>query len=115
MRYLLYEKVFGWGVDLFRIVFSTLLVVGVFAVIYNIMFHIYPDLSIHWDNNPMQGDQIGFWKSIAFAFQTTFSAGLGDWAPIGSGAIKIPMTINAVLGVLFVTFLIGAYGRKMLR
>lgn len=115
MKYLLYEKVFGWGVDLPRIVFSTLVVVVIFAMIYYSMFLVSPDLTISWDNSLVQGTEIGLWKSLVFAFQTTFSAVLGDWAPIGSGAIKIPMTINAVLGVLFVTFLIGAYGRKMLR
>jgi len=115
MKYLLYEKVFGWGVNLPRIVGSTLGLVAVFSLIYYIMFISNPELYVFWDNAQVMGSDIGWGRSIVFAFQTTFSAVLGDWAPIGSGPIKIPMTINAVLGVLFVTFLIGAYGRKMLR
>ncbi|RLD57231.1 MAG: hypothetical protein DRI97_05820 [Bacteroidetes bacterium] len=115
MRYLLYEKVFGWGVDLYRIVLSTLGMVGLFTFIYFIIFHSNPELYVYWDNVKVYGTEITGWKPFVFAIQTTFSAGLGDWAPIGSGIIKIPMTINAILGVLFVTFLIGAYGRKMLR
>jgi hypothetical protein len=79
------------------------------------MFQYNPALTISWDGDMVLGANIGFIKSMVLALQTTFSAVLGDWAPIGSGSIKIPMTINAVLGVLFVTFLIGAYGRKMLR
>jgi hypothetical protein len=72
-------------------------------------------LKIKWDDVDLYGKDIDIWWSGVLALQTTFSAVLGDWAPIGSGIIKIPMTINAILGVLFVTFLIGAYGRKMLR
>ncbi len=87
----------------------------IFAIIYHFMFHAIPDVEVFWDDERIKGTAIGFWDSAVFALQTTFSAGLGDWVPLRSGAIKIPMTINAVLGVLFVTFLIGAYGRKMLR
>ena len=115
MKWLFFEKIFGWGVDLFRILWSTVGLVALFAVIYWVMFHLTPGLSIKWDEIPVQGSDIGLARSFVFALQTTFSAILGDWAPIGAGAIKIPMTINAVLGSLFVTFLIGAYGRKMLR
>lgn len=111
----LYEWVFGWGVDLLRILISTGILVIIFAVIYCLMFKFIPGLKIEWDGSEVPGSNIGFFRSLVFALQTTFSALLGDWAPIKAGLIKIPMTINAVLGVLFVTFLIGAYGRKMLR
>ncbi len=115
IRYLLYEKVFGWGVDLPRIVRNTFIMVFIFAGIYFTMFQTNPDLEIFWDEERIKGTTISLWDSGVFALQTTFSAGLGDWVPLRSGSIKIPMTINAILGVLFVTFLIGAYGRKMLR
>lgn len=115
IKLFLYEWVFGWGVDLQRILLSTGFLVTIFAGIYWLMFQFNPSLAIKWDDKPLVGSEIGPWKSLVFSLQTTFSAVLGDWAPIGAGLIKIPMTINAVLGVLFVTFLIGAYGRKMLR
>jgi hypothetical protein len=89
--------------------------VVLFAASYQVMFWINPGLKISWDGRELYGPDIGPVKSVVLALQTTFSAILGDWAPIGAGWIKIPMTINAVLGILFVTFLIGAYGRKMLR
>ena len=115
IKYILYEQIFGWGVDLVRILKSTGWLVVLFAAIYKVMFQINPGLKIDWDGGELYGPDIGRVKSLVLALQTTFSAILGDWAPIGAGAIKIPMTINAVLGILFVTFLIGAYGRKMLR
>ncbi len=110
-----YETIFGWGVKLPRIVLSTLIMVLIFAGIYGIMFMAMPELYVMWDGVKVFAPDIGPIRWIVFALQTTFSAVLGDWAPIGAGIIKIPMTINAILGVLFVTFLIGAYGRKMLR
>lgn len=113
IKYLLYEKIFGWGVRLPRIVLSTFILTVIFGVIYWIIFQLDPELYIHWDTKELHTPNLLI--SWVFAVQTTFSAGLGDWAPIGSGVAKIPMTINAVLGILFVTFLIGAYGRKMLR
>ncbi|MCK5080155.1 MAG: hypothetical protein KAR09_09430, partial [Bacteroidales bacterium] len=111
-KYLIFEKTFGWGVDLLVILRSTGWIILLFAAIYNVMFLINPELSIQWDEQTYTPD---FILSCVLALQTTFSAVLGDWAPIGSGSIKIPMTINAVMGVFFVTFMIGAYGRKMLR
>jgi len=110
LRFLLYETVFGWGVRLPRIVLSTFMLTIIFGIIYYIIFQLNPGLFLHWDGDPLHTPDL--LKSWVFAVQTTFSAGLGDWAPIGSGDVKIPMTINAVLGVLFVTFLIDAYGRK---
>ena len=115
LKGLLFEKIFGWGVNLPQILLSTLGMVIIFTFIYYFMFLFNPGFTIEWDKDMVQGADLGFWDSGVFALQTTFSAALGDWAPIGSGWIKVPMTINAVLGVLMVTFLIGAYGRKMLR
>ena len=111
----LFEKTFGWGVNLWRIVLSTFGMVVLFASIYKLIFAFNPLLKIKWDEGYIYGKDIDIWWSGVLALQTTFSAVLGDWAPIGSGIIKVPMTINAILGILFVTFLIGAYGRKMLR
>lgn len=115
IKLVLYETIFGWGVNLPRILISTLAMVTIFTLIYFFMFWSNPMLEIQWDGTGIKGGTIDIWWTAVLALQTTFSAVLGDWAPIGSGAIKIPMTINAILGVLFVTFMIGAYGRKMLR
>jgi hypothetical protein len=52
---------------------------------------------------------------LLLTFQTTFAAFMGDWTPAGLGLMKVVMTFNAIMGVLLVAFLIGAYGRKMLR
>lgn len=114
-KYLVFEKIFGWGVDLRIILRSTAYMILLFSLVYQIMFFINPGLTISWDGDLIKAMNIDVVKTVILALQTTFSAVLGDWAPIGAGWIKIPMTINSVLGIFFVTFLVGAYGRKMLR
>jgi hypothetical protein len=86
-----------------------------FSFIYQFIFYISPDLSIKYDEVTVPAADISYPRKLFLSLSTTFSAFLGDWAPIGSGPIKILMTIHSILGVLFVTFMVAAFGRKMLR
>ena len=74
-----------------------------------------PEMSIRWDDLVIPISKLNYGNILLLTFQTTFAAFMGDWSPAGLGSMKIWMTLNAVLGVLLVAFLIGAYGRKMLR
>ncbi|MBN2638922.1 MAG: hypothetical protein JXR65_07530 [Bacteroidales bacterium] len=115
IKWLVFENIFGWGVDLFRIFGSTILLVLLFSVIYWIGGQLNSSLFIQWDETRVAIAALDFGNIILLTFQTTFAAFMGDWSPAGLGPMKIWMTVNAVLGVLLVAFLIGAYGRKMLR
>lgn len=115
MKRFLFEWMFGWGVNLYHILVSTVVMVFIFSFIYQYIFSQNPDLSIKYDEVMVSATDISYPKTWFLSLQTTFSAFLGDWAPIGSGPIKAWMTINSILGVLFVTFLVAAFGRKMLR
>ena len=115
LKLLLFETIFGWGVALWRIVISTFATVFLFSGIYWFLFEVSSNFKMQWDGAHMPAGTIGYPKILLFSLQTTFGAFTGDWAPFGDIGIKLLMTVNAVLGVLFVTFLIGAYGRKMLR
>jgi len=114
-RWLVFEKIFGWGVALSRILISTLSLVLVFTGIYKFLFSKYPELEIQLDGASQIANSMSIDKVLLLSLQTTFGAFMGDWIPTGNSGLKLLMTINAVLGVLFVTFMIGAYGRKMLR
>ena len=114
-KWVMFEKVFGWGVDLFRIFSSTILLVILFSGIYWVSGQIYPELSILWDDVNTTIAQLSYGNLLLLTFQTTFAAFMGDWTPAGLGLMKVVMTFNAIMGVLLVAFLIGAYGRKMLR
>jgi len=115
LKWVMFEKVFGWGVDLFRIFASTILLVVLFSGIYWVSGQIYPDLSILWDDVNTTIAELSYGNLLLLTFQTTFAAFMGDWTPAGLGLMKVVMTFNAIMGVLLVAFLIGAYGRKMLR
>ena len=110
-----FEKVFGWGVNLWRILGSTLITMLLFSFVYQFIFWANPDLFIKYDEVMVPASDISYPRTLFLSIQTTFSAFLGDWAPIGSGPVKALMTINSILGILFVTFLVAAFGRKMLR
>jgi hypothetical protein len=114
-KWLVFENIFGWGVDLFRIFGSTILLVLLFSGVYWIGGQINPAISIRWDDLDIPISMMSYGNILLLTFQTTFAAFMGDWSPAGLGLMKVWMTINAVLGVLLVAFLIGAYGRKMLR
>ena len=114
-KWLIFENVFGWGVNLFRIFGSTILLVLLFTGIYWVGGQLNPELSINWDGVDVPIAMLDLGNLLLLTLQTTFAAFMGDWSPAGLGSMKVWMTINAVLGVLLVAFLIGAYGRKMLR
>ena len=115
-KHIIFEWMFGWGVKLFHILVSTLIMIFLFSFIYQYIFNQNPGLKIiKYDDVQITASEINYGKTLVFSLQTTFSAFLGDWAPIKSGPIKVWMTINSILGVLFVTFLVAAFGRKMLR
>jgi hypothetical protein len=114
-KWLIFENIFGWGVNLFRIFGSTILLVLLFTGIYWIGGQLNPALSISWDGVDVPIAMLDLGNLVLLTLQTTFAAFMGDWSPAGLGSMKVWMTINAVLGVLLVAFLIGAYGRKMLR
>lgn len=102
--------IFGWGVRLTNIVISSLVVILVFISVYVLY-------------------GMNFLGSVAVAVQSFFGVLLdptvGAWTNItnenvaeGISGMDIPswlLTLESVLGVLFITVLIGAYVRKMLR
>lgn len=102
--------IFGWGVRLTNIVMSSLVVILIFISVYVLY-------------------GMNFLGSVAVAVQSFFGVLLdptvGAWTNIanenvtkGISGTDIPswlLTLESVLGVLFITVLIGAYVRKMLR
>ncbi|NOX87018.1 MAG: hypothetical protein GXO86_13840 [Chlorobi bacterium] len=115
MKQVIFEWMFGWGVNLYRILLSTVIMMFIFSFIYQFIFIQNPDLSIKYDEVMVPAADITYPRTLFLSLSTTFSAFMGDWAPIGSGPIKVLMTIHSILGVLFVTFMVAAFGRKMLR
>ncbi|MFE8070224.1 pentapeptide repeat-containing protein [Marinobacteraceae bacterium S3BR75-40.1] len=90
--------VFGWGIRLRNILISSLLVVMLFALVL-------------W-----QGFGFTLPGGILFSAQAFISSFFGAWAdypPVG--LLSLLVTLQSVVGIVFITVFVGAYVRKMLR
>lgn len=89
--------VFGWGIRFRNILMSALLVSAMFALVYA---------------------GIGFRPGAAtmLSLQSFISSFFGIWpeTPV-TGLLSAMVTLESMIGVLFVTVLVGAYIRKLLR
>lgn len=89
--------VFGWGIRFRNILMSALLVTVVFALVYAV---------------------IGFRPDEAamLSLQSFISSFFGLWPETAAtGLLATMVTLESMIGVLFVTVLVGAYIRKLLR
>lgn len=89
--------VFGWGIRFRNIFMSALLVTLAFAVVYFFM---------------------GFRPNEAamLSLQSFISSFFGNWPEAtATGLLSVMVTLESMTGVLFVTVLVGAYIRKLLR
>ncbi|MGO1709133.1 MAG: hypothetical protein ACTHZH_15905, partial [Oleiphilaceae bacterium] len=89
--------IFGWGIRFRNILMSALLVTLAFAVVYFF---------------------IGFRPNEAamLSLQSFISSFFGSWPEAtATGLLSVIVTLESMTGVLFVTVLVGAYIRKLLR
>ena len=88
---------FGWGIYLRNIVISALLVVSLFAVAY-VSF----------------GLSLG--EAAMLSAQSFVASIFGDWPPFSpTGPVSVLATTESLVGILYITVIIGAYIRKLLR
>ena len=96
-RYL-FGGIFGWGIHLWNILLSAIGLIAFFAILYT---------------------SIGagaFLDMIILSAQSFISSFFGQWpeySPVG--ILSILITLESMLGVIFITILVGAYIRKLLR
>ena len=97
---LIFNYTFGWGVRLKNVLFSSIVLMLIFSIIYF-------SLGI-----PIKASGI-------FSFQSFFSCIFGDWNVYGkhlpTHIIPIISNIESAMGVIFITAFVGAYMRKLLR
>jgi len=94
----IFSEIFGWGVRLWNVLNTCVLIIFVYAMIYATISDY--DLT----------------KSMILSFQAFFNVIFGEWDKLPPIAgLPIVFVSEAILGVLFITVLIGAYMRKLLR
>ncbi|WP_440054660.1 hypothetical protein ACSLBF_00295 [Pseudoalteromonas sp. T1lg65] len=96
----IFGGVFGWGVRLKNIVFSSLLLIICFAVWFSCLTDV--KHSLH--------------QSLILSAQSFISSFFGKWQDIEPhGVLGMLVTLESMLGIIFITVLVGAYIRKLLR
>lgn len=88
---------FGWGIRFSNILVSAIVLVTLFAFAYSMSGFAPPE-------------------AIMLSVQSFISSFFGQWPEAdATGRLAILVTLESVIGVLFVTVLVGAYIRKLLR
>ena len=94
----LFGGIFGWGIHLWNILLSAVVLILVFALFYTYM------------------GTGAFLEMILLSAQSFISSFFGQWPNYPpTGVLSILITLESMLGVVFITVLVGAYIRKMLR
>ena len=96
-RRIVFGVLFGWGIYLRNIVISALLVVVMFAIGFVSL-----GLSL--------GD------AVMLSAQAFVASIFGDWPPFSpTGLVSMVATAESFVGILYITVIVGAYIRKLLR
>lgn len=117
-RSFVFETCFGWGVRPYNILVTSLALIAAFAVFLHFLAPlITPEATATLLGHSVRCVDIGFASAMYISTQTFISFTLGDWqfqGP-GEGVLKTVLTLEAVLGILCITFFIVAYTRRILR
>lgn len=94
----LFGSVFGWGVRLQNIVLSSVMVLLSFAL----TFTVFSQMSVK--------------QAITLSVQSFISSFFGTWPQVKpESSLGLLVTAESILGIVFITVLVGAYIRKLLR
>ena len=90
---------FGWGIRLRNILAAALMISLMFSAMFVAL-------------------GVGSGEAVMLSLQSFISSFYGNWSsptPPATGIMSILVTLESMIGVLFVTVLVGAYIRKLLR
>ncbi len=96
---LVFNHLFGWGVRLQNILFSSLIFVLIYTCLYTQVFAMLP---IH---------------ALQLSLQSMFMAFFGEIEPkvLAGSSLSWYVLSESIIGIIFVTVFVGAYVRKLLR
>lgn len=108
---LLFEIGFGWGVNLGNLAFTSLFVCGLFALLYRILC---PDSILSYDGDDVPVREVPM-IGLFFVSLQSFGAFNTGW-DIGydNGRLRYLNTIQTFIGLIILTFFVGAYTRMIL-
>ncbi len=111
LEWIVFEWGFGWGVRLQNLLGTGLVVILVFMGILRIFC---AEMTIDWDGKPTHYKDLPLWGMFIVSFHC-FLGRARDWkATKTPSAWKAIYTTEVIIGIILVTFFIGAYTRKIL-
>ncbi|HOJ19061.1 MAG TPA: hypothetical protein PLT92_10920 [Ignavibacteriaceae bacterium] len=87
-----------------------------FIILFAVLFFIVgTGTSIELDSQVIPPDQQNWGIMFYLSIQAFFSVLLGDYNPQSLGPLKELVILESIIGIFVLTFLVGAYTRKILR
>lgn len=102
-QYIFYKNIFGWGVRIWNLLWSSMMFILTFSIIYKFLAN------------------ITITHSLLLSFQSFFGVIFGSWINVCPqvdnplSIISLIVVFEEALGIVFITIFIGAYMRKLLR
>ena len=111
-QWLFFEKAFGWGVRLENLFWSSLLVILFYMLLFRTLC---PSVLVDWDDATMPLKDLPRHALFVISLHS-FLGRARDWKSKSSNKVwKVLYTTEMIIGILLITFFIGAYARIILR
>ncbi len=110
-RLLLFELCFGWGVRLGNLGICTLVVTAVFAVIYRVAC---PDTVLAYDGDEILIRDVSYVGLFFVSLQSMLAINTGWDFGDDDHRFRYLNTLQTLIGVIILTFFVGAYTRMIL-
>jgi len=112
LQWAVFENAFGWGVHLRNLFGSSLLVILVFMVLFRVFC---PRVVVDWDDHTMELRDLPGYALFVISLHS-FLGRARDWKSKSSNKVwKVLYTSEMIIGIIVITFFIGAYARIILR
>ena len=112
LKLFFFEYLFGWGVRMIVIARTSTLCILIFTLLFTLVG---TDTNIQLDNKIIPPSEQNVLIMLNLSIQSFFTVLLGDYNPQSLGPLKNLVIIESVIGIFVMTFLVGAYTRKILR
>jgi hypothetical protein len=110
-QWLVFEKGFGWGVRLGNILMTALVISVLFTFLYRWICH---DTEVKFSGDHYLIKEMGFLALFTMSLQSLIGANIG-WDVSGKDRrFKYVNTVITLIGIILITFFVGAYTRMVL-
>lgn len=111
-EWVVFEKAFGWGVRLHNLFFTSLFVIFIYMVLFRLLC---PRVLLDWDDSTVPLEELPGHALFVISLHS-FLGRTRDWKSKSSNKVwKALYTTEMLIGILLITFFIGAYARIILR